>query len=46
MHNVRFAIPGVNPNEDDALPVKYRAGYYLFWTNDNLQFDRNGGHMN
>ncbi len=46
MHNVRFAIPGVSQNEDDALPVEYRAGYYLFWSNDSLQFDRNGGHMN
>jgi prepilin-type N-terminal cleavage/methylation domain-containing protein len=46
MHNVRFAIPGVSQNEDDALPVEYRAGYYLFWSNNSLQFDRNGGHMN
>ena len=45
MPNVRFAIPGVSPAEDDSLPLEYRAGYYLFWSNDSLQFDRNGGHM-
>ena len=46
MSNVRFAIPGVSQNADDALPIEYRSGYYLFWSNGSLQFDRNGGHMN
>lgn len=46
LSNVRFAIPGVSQNADDALPIEYRSGYYLFWSNGSLQFDPNGGHIN
>ncbi len=46
MHNVKFVIPGVSQGQDDALPLEYRSGYYLFWSSSGLQFDPHGGHMN
>jgi len=42
----KFIIEGVSGNEDDALPVAQRAGYYLRWTGSGVTYEKSGGVMN